>query len=251
MADKYFAVPQGKVYIATRNASGQNGGFVHVGDCDGFTVSTSQQYLDIQESMSGNRNIVAHLPIQSDYSAEVSILNIDGDNLARAFYGETASVVGASVSGEVVTAYNGQIFATKYPGISSVTVTKTAGSVPLVLNTDYTFDADTGLVTILSGSSVVPAGPGVPCTINYTHAGVAARAKLMTAGLKDYTLMFVGKSKFDDKVQKAVLHRVAMDMAQTLSLIGTGVNKLVMGGKLLPATEQGAGESQYFTMTQV
>jgi hypothetical protein len=41
-----------------------------------------------------------------------------------------------------------------------------------------------------------------------------------------------------------------MDMAKTLSLISTGVNTLVMGGKLLPASEQPTGESQYFTYVQ-
>jgi hypothetical protein len=39
-------------------------------------------------------------------------------------------------------------------------------------------------------------------------------------------------------------------MAATLSLIGTGVNKLVIKGKLLPAAEQDTGESQFFTYTQ-
>lgn len=250
MTDKYIAVPQGKVYIASRDASGMTSGFTHIGDCDGFNISASQQYLDIYESMSGNRNIVAHLPTQSDYAMEVSVLNIDGPNLARAFYGETVAVVGASVTSEAVTCYNGEMTPLKYPGVSSVTVTKTAGSVPLVANTDYTLDATNGTITILSGSTIVPAGAGVPCTVNYTHAGVAARIKLMTQGLKDYTFRFEGKSKFDDKVIVATFHRCALEMAQTLSLIGTGVNTLVMGGKLLPASEQASGESQYFTIVE-
>lgn len=250
MTDKYIAVPQGKVFIASRDASGMTSGFTHIGDCDGFSISTSQDYLDIYESMSGNRNIVAHIPTQSDYSMEVSMLNIDGPNLAKAFYGESAVVAGASVTNEAVTCYNGEMTPLKYPGVSSVTVTKTAGSVPLVLNTDYTLDATNGTITILAASTVVAAGAGVPCTVNYTHAGVAARAKLMTAGLKDYTFRFEGKSKFDDKVIIATVHRVAMDMAATMSLIGTGVNKLVVGGKLLPAAEQVSGESQYFTVVE-
>jgi hypothetical protein len=109
MADKYFAVPQGKVYIAARNSAGQTSGFTHIGDCDGFTITTSQSYLDIYESMSGNRATVAHIPTQSDYATEVSILNINGTNLARAFYGETTEVAGATVTGEAVVAYNGEM----------------------------------------------------------------------------------------------------------------------------------------------
>lgn len=248
MADKYFAVPQGKVFIASRDASGQTSGFTHIGDCDGFTITTSQQFLDIYESMSGNRGIVAHIPTQSDFSAEVSILNIDGANLARAFYGESAAVEGATVVGEAITAYNGAMTPLKFPGVSAVVVKK--GAATLVENTDYTVDAANGTITILAGSTEVPAGDGVALTVDYAHGGVAARMKLMTEGLKDYTLRFEGKSKFDDLVQIGQVHRIALNMATTLSLIGTGVNKLVVSGKLLPAAEQPAGESQYFTYVQ-
>ena len=248
MADKYFAVPQGKVYIAARDASGQTSGFTHIGDTDGFTITTSQQFLDIYESMSGNRGIVAHIPTQTDYSAEVSILNINGANLAKAFYGEAATVAGASVVGEAVTLYNGEMSPLKYPGVSSVVVKK--GATTLVAGTDYVLDATNGTITVLATSTVITAGNGHACTVDYSHGGVESRLKLMTQGIKDYTLRFEGKSKFDDKVQIGVIHRVALNMASTLSLIGTGVNKLVVNGKLLPASEQPAGESQYFTYVQ-
>ena len=248
MADKYFAVPQGKVYIASRNATGLTSGFTHIGDCDGFTVSASQQYLDIYESMSGNRGIVAHIPTQSDYSVEVSILNIDGANLARAFYGETSAVAASTVSGEAIVAYAGQMAPLKYPGISAVAVKK--GATPLVAGTDYVVDAENGTLTFLQGSTQVTGEQGTALTVDYSHSGVASRNKLFTQGLKDFCLRFEGKSKFDDLVQIGMVHRVALNMAQTLSLIGTGVNTLVVGGKLLPATEQAAGESQYFTYVQ-
>ena len=248
MADKYFAVPQGKVYIASRDANGQTSGFTWIGDTDGFTITTSQQYLDIQESYSGNRGTVAHIPTSSDYAAELSILNINGENLARAFYGESASVAGAAVVGEAVTAFNGQMSALKYPDVSSVTVKK--GATTLVAGTDYTLDAKFGTITILPGSTQVTGSTGVALTVDYTHGAIASRMKLLTQGLKDYTLRFEGTSKFDDLAQVGVIHRIALDMAQTLSLIGASVNKLVVKGKLLPAAEQPAGESQYFTYLQ-
>jgi hypothetical protein len=251
MADtqtKYFAVGQGKVYIAPRDSTGLVGGYVHLGDCEGFTVNMAQQYFDIQESMSGNRGTVAHIPTQSDYSVEVSIKNIDGDNLARAFYGDTTKVAGATVTGEAITAYNGQMAPLKYPGVSAVTVKK--GATPLVANTDYVLDAVNGTITILAGSTQVPAGAGVALTVDYTHGGVASRMRAFTQGLKDYALRFEGFSKFDGLAQIGTVHRAALDMAKSFSMINTGANLLTMSGKLLPAAEQGAGESQYFTYVQ-
>lgn len=245
---KYMAVSQGKVYIASRDAAGKTSGYTWIGDCDGFTINTTQEYLDWQESYSGNRATVGHLPIKSDYAAELSILNIDGENLARAFYGSAATVAAASIVAEAITAYNGQMSALKYPGVSSVVVKK--GAATLVLDTDYTVDAANGTITILAGSTQVPAGAGVALTVDYSHAGVASRMKLMTSGVKDYSLRFEGKSRFDDLVQIGEIHRINLDMAATLELIGTGVNKLVVKGKLLPAPEQPAGESQYFTYVQ-
>jgi hypothetical protein len=165
MSDKYFAVPQGKVYIASRDASGQTSGFTWVGDCDGFTITTTQQYLDIQESYSGNRATVAHIPTSSDYSAEVSVLNIDGDNLARAFYGTTSAVTGAAVVGESITAYNGKMTPLKYPDVSLVTVKK--GATTLVRNTDYTLDTVNGTITILPGSTQVVVSETL--TVDYTQ----------------------------------------------------------------------------------
>ena len=245
---KYCAVSQGKVFIATRDAAGKTSGYTWIGDCDGFTINTTQEYLDWQESYSGNRATVGHLPVKSDYTAELSILNIDGENLARAFYGTSSTVASGSVVGETINGYNGAMSPLKYPGVSSVVVKK--GATTLVAGTDYTVDAENGTITILAGSTQVPSGPAVALTVDYSHGGVASRLKLMTQGVKDYSLRFEGKSKFDDLVQIGEIHRINLDMAATLQLIGTGVNKLGVKGKLLPAAEQPAGESQYFTYVQ-
>ena len=148
---KYYAVGQGKVYIAPRDSTGVIGGWTHVGDCDGFEISTTQQFLDIQESMSGNRATVVHVPTSTDYALNVSVLNIDGKNLERALYGESSTVAGATVTGEAITAYAGSMATLKYPGVSAVTVKK--GATTLVAGTDYVLDADFGTLTFLAGLS--------------------------------------------------------------------------------------------------
>ena len=245
---KYFAVPQGKVYIAERNTSGQTGGFVHVGDCDTSVINVAQQFLDIKESMSGLQSLVAHLLTSTDISTELGLLSFDGANLARAFYGTSGAQAAGTVTGEAITAYAGSMAPLKYPGVSAVVVKK--GATTLVAGTDYEVDAVNGTLTFLSGSTEVTGTSGVALTVDYTHGAITSRMKLLTQGLKDYTLRFEGTSKFDDLAQVGVIHRIALDMAQTLSLIGTDVNKLVVKGKLLPAAEQPAGESQYFTYLQ-
>lgn len=241
---KYLAAPAGKIYIAPRNASGKTGGFTWLGDCDGFKITTSQSALDWEESYTTARGTAGHVITKSDYSLEVSIRNIDGENLARAFYGTSSEVAAGSVVGEAVTAYNGSRFALKYQGVSSVVVKK--GATTLVEGTDYTVDAEFGAIEILPGSTQVTGSTGVALTVDYSHAKVV-RSKLMTQGQKEYSFRIEYKSSDSDLPQVAEIHRVPLDMAASIDLIGTGINTLVVKGKLLPAEEQAAGESKYFT----
>lgn len=248
---KYSAVPQGKVYIASRNASGQTGGFTHVGDCDVSKITTSQTFLDIQESMSGNRANVAHILTQTDVGVELALLSIDGPALARAFYGEAVAQAAGTVTGEAVNAYTGTMSALKYPGVSAVVVKK--GATTLVAGTDYELDAANGTLTFLTGSTQVTGTAAVALTVDYSHGGYAAKVKALSSGQKEYIIRVESKSKFDDLVQNVTLHRVSLNTAASYDLIGTGVNKLTLTGKLLAAPEIEADDidfSQYFTTVQ-
>lgn len=248
---KYFAVPQGKVYIAERNTSGQTGGFVHVGDCDTSVINVAQQFLDIKESMSGLQSLVAHLLTSTDISTELGLLSFDGANLARAFYGTSGAQAAGTVTGEAITAYAGSMAPLKYPGVSAVVVKK--GATTLVAGTDYEVDAVNGTLTFLSGSTQVTGTSGVALTVDYSHGGYTSKVKAFSADTKDYIVRVEAKSKFDNQTTIVTLHRVNLNAAATMSLIGTGVNKLTLSGKVLAAPEIEAGDadfSQYFTIVQ-
>lgn len=244
---KYYSVGQGKVFIAPRGANGQSGGFEWIGDCDGFSVSGTEEKLAFQESFSGNRVRVIDATTSIDMGFSIAIRNIDGDNLAKAYFGEAATVAGATVTGEAITAYAGSMVPLRFPGVSSVTVTRTQGSTALVAGTDYTLDAVNGTLTFLPGSTLITGSAGVPCTVNYTHAGVASRVKALTSVAKEYVLRFEGKSQFDNKPVIATLHRAKPGIAAALDLIGTDVAVLNLEGTLLPDASQPAGESQFVT----
>lgn len=244
---KYYSVGQGKVFIAPRDANGQSGGFEWLGDCDGFSVTGTEEKLAFQESFSGNRVRVIDSTTSVDMGFSLAIRNIDGDNLAKAFYGESAAAAGATVSAEAISAYAGKMVPLHFPGVSAVAVTRTAGATPLVAGTDYTLDAVNGTLTFLTGSTVVTGTSAVPCTVNYTHAGVSARVKALTSVAKEYVLRFEGKSQFDNRAVIATLHRAKPGIAAALDLIGTDVAVLNLEGVLLPDASQAVGESQYVT----
>jgi hypothetical protein len=250
MADKYYAVGQGKVYLATRDISGQTGGFEWIGDTDGFTVNGTEENLEFQESYSGKRATVLNITTSTNLAFSLGIRNINGDNLARAYYGTNASGVGATVTAEAIVGYNGKMTPLKYPGVSSVVVKK--GATTLVLGTDYSLDAVNGSITILAGSTEVPAGPGVALTVDYTYAAYSSKVKGLVRDSQEYILRFEGKSQYDNKAQIATFFRAKPGIAAALELIGTDVAVLTLEGQLLPAPEiTTSGESQYFTYVQV
>lgn len=247
---KYYAVGQGKVYIASRDSTGRTSGFVWMGDADGFSITGSQNFLDFQESFSGNRARVLHVPTSTNLGFTLDLRNIDGDNLAKAFYGTTAASAGASVTGEAISAYANSMIPLANPGVSSVVVTKTAGSVALVAGTDYTVDAVNGTLTFLSGSTNVTGTSAVPCTVNYTYAAYSAKTQFLNDTIKDYILRFEGKSQFDGKAQVFQLHRANFNLATSLQLIGSDVASLKIEGALLAAPEISTG-SQFGLGIQV
>lgn len=241
---EYFA-GQGKVYIAPRQKGGAiNGAWVELGDTSRLEVSTSQQYQDIYESCSGNRSIVAHYVTQTDWSFAVDAMSFSKENLARAFYGTSGAVVGASVTNEAVTAYAlNSVIPLKNPGVSSVVVSK--GATTLTVGVDYTVDAANGTITLISTANLgtLPAA----LEVDYTFAGYdKIETNTVTSG--EYAFRFEGTNMTTGKVVIAEIHRVALDLAQTLSLLSTSPATFTMGGMVLADASAGAGESQYVTI---
>lgn len=252
MADKYFAGMQGKVFIATRDSNGVTGGYEYIGDADALEITGSQNFLDFRESNSGTMARVVHVPVSTDLGFRLQMRNIDGPNLARAFYGTTASSAGASVTGEAINAYAGKMVALKHPGVSAVTVTKTSGSTLLVAGTDYVLDAVNGTLTFLSTSTNVTGSSAVPCTVNYTYAAYASKTQGLVETIKDYKIRAQLKDLVTGKAVIVEMHRANMNLAPSLALIMQDVGALEVEGALLPAAEiNTAGESQYFTVLEV
>jgi hypothetical protein len=178
----------------------------------------------------------------------VNIQNWSAENIAKAFYGTSSvPVAGGTVTAESIMAYNGAMAPLKNPGVSAVTVH--SGSTALVADTDYTVDAVNGTITILPGSTIVPAGAGVALTVDYTHTGYTSKVDAAMSTIAEYKIRFEGKNIADGgKAVIVELHRCALDMSKTLPLLSTTVSTLTMDGMLLADSTQGTGTSQFMTV---
>lgn len=250
MSDKYFAGVQGKIFVAPRDSSGVTGGFEYIGDTSGVSITGDQSFLDFNESNSGTMARVVHVPTATNLGFSMEMRNIDGKNLARAFYGSEASSAGASVVAEPINAFAGKMVPLKFPGVSSVVVTKTSGSTILVAGTDYTVDAVNGTLTFLAGSTAVTGSSAVPCTVSYTYAAYSTKMEALTSTIKDYKIRCELKDLVSGKAIIVEMHRANMNLAAELALISTDVGSLKVEGSLLPADEISSG-SKYFTVLEV
>lgn len=246
MANTYYR-GQGKVWIATRDSTGRTSGFAELGDAEALSITPSESFDDVYESQSGLRQQVVHSSTQLGMSGEMTVLNFNGANLAKALIGTEASVAAGSVTNEVHKAYKGGSVFLKYPGVSAVTVTNVAASTTYVASTDYIVDAANGRIDFPTGSSIVD---GADLHVDYTHGGADSVAEAFVTGAKrEYIVIFEGKNMNQQGTPVIVrLHRVYMNAATSLALLGTATQRFPMGFTLLPAEEITTG-SKFMSVT--
>lgn len=237
---------QGRVLMAPRDSTGPTGAWVHIGDTERLEVNVSQEFLEIQESCSGNRNTVLYTPTSSTWEVAMDAMNFSKENLARAYYGTGSDVVAGAVTNESVKAYalNTVVPLANISIKSSPAVVVTQGATTLTLNTDYTVDYTNGSITLISAANLTGSAP-YTLEVDYSY-NAQDNFEAVTGTQQDYAIRFEGINTVTGKAVVVHLWRVAMSLAETLSLIQTEVNRFTMSGRLLPAPEiSTVGESQY------
>lgn len=234
MSNYYYG--QGRVWIAPVTNGAVSGGFVEVGDADLLEITPSQEFLDIHESQSGNRQRVKHLEISSNFSFNMQIKEITSENLQRAFYGTLTENVAAVSFADAFTAYESSMSPLRHPNVSNLTLAVVGGTGNLVLGTDYSVDLVNGHISILPGHTHADLAAGSSWAVTATY-DYAANDKIQFAkqDLANYCIRFEGKNVAEGgRAEIVTIHNVALNMSTTLSLIDTAENTLTVSGEALP-----------------
>lgn len=241
-------IGQGKVYVAPRASNGAiNGGWTFLGDTPRLEVNVTQDFVDDYESCSGNRSLSLHVPIQTDWEMSLDTKSFSKENLARAFYGTATAVISGTKTAEAVIGYGlNQIMPLANPGVSAVVVKQ--GATTLTVTTDYVVDAANGTITLVSATNLVGPAP-YTLAVDYTYAAYE-KMDAATQTIAEYAFRFEGINLATKKAVIAKLHRVSLNMAETLSLIGTEVGLFTMSGGMLADPSAGVGDSQYLTVVK-
>lgn len=162
------------------------GGERYLGNSPEFSATIESENLDHYNSDRGVREKDESIVLQTNRTASFITDNISPENLALFFFGtsEIFATTGATVSDEPLNdvklglTYQLGMSPTNPSGLRNVTgVTVSKGVTALVLNTDYTLDAELGRITLLATSATVHDGDDL--TVDYTHAS-ATRERVIS-----------------------------------------------------------------------
>ena len=240
--DNAYFVGQGYCALAPRISGGaMNGGFIRVGDFESAQVSFKQNFVDVFENNTGYGFNALHAPVQIDADIKLSLRQWSSANLEKALWGAVSTTqAGGTVTGETLTAYNGTDCYLQNINVSAVSLT--AGATPLVAGTDYTLDGSYGRISILPGSTVVPAGAGVVLTAGYTYAPNNGNIGAFGGGVTEFAVQLDVKNvanPFKDASNSAFaavsvrIHRVLFDATKMMDFIGKKETMLELDGKVL------------------
>lgn len=229
---KYF-FGQGKLNLAVRDALGNRGKSIPVGDVETAEISLNVEYIDNRESQSGLNGMNVHHAFVRGGQVTFNAKSFDLDNLALGLYGTKVTVNTGTVTSEELPAglaVGDEVFL-KNPKASSIVITDSAGSpATLVANTDYqVLDAVTGKIKILSLGSYTQ-----PFEVAYSY-GERKDLGIFAATPADKWLVYEGINVLTGSKVLLDLYRVSLNALGSLPLINTGnaVGQFPMTGMLL------------------
>lgn len=239
-------VLQGVLSIAPRDFNGaRTGGYRDLGQVDLFSIDPKPKFEDIMDSRESPAGTTDHILTEIDFGAKIRMLDGSLQNWALANYGESSgAVAGDSVTGESITLYNGMKTPLAHPGVSNVVI---AGA---VLGTDYTVNAATGTINVLTTSTAAPDGSPLVTTANYDYAAYNGKVEAFTVPQKYFSLRLEGINVAQGgQPVIADVWQWAPDPVSVLNLIDKKHIPLECGGKMLKDESiTAAGLSRYYRL---
>lgn len=156
---------KGKIYLRARdrnNLANFSEGMRYVGNTPEFNVALESETLDHFDSDNGIRVKDKSVTLEVNTTGTYTCDNIDSDNIAIFFLGESSSVTqsSGSVSAEAHTVSPGywyKLGVTNHTGVKNITnvvVNGSGGTPTYVLDTDYKINLTNGILEIIEGGAI-------------------------------------------------------------------------------------------------
>ena len=228
---KYFSL-QGRVSFFKRQPDGSKGAGIWAQNVPKLDIGLSVSEESIKESHSGNKMKDLIIEIEKGMTTSLTLNGFTLDNLARGLWASRYSVVGGSVSGELLPAdlVVGDYFGLDQQNTSAWALVDSTGSpVSLVAGTHY------ALISAFAGHGQVLDLTGLtqPLRASYTYAASNALS-LLTTRPDDHYLVFDGIETVSKSRAYMEIPRHTSKPAASLPLINNqGVGSMDMEGEAL------------------
>jgi len=245
----YYYSGQGSVLVGTRDANGRPLGLRNIGNVPSLEISVDVTKFEHKESESGSRAIDLTLTQELNATFSMTLESLSPENVALAFFGETAVVTGAAVVDEALTlGALDLIYPLANVNLNSAVppdVSLTGGIPTYVLGTDYTVDYENGTITPLSSGSIAA---DADLVIDYTFLS-HYRQSMFTVTNIELFMRFQGINTVTSPQDKLIvdIFRAQFDPSQGVPLINDEVSQISMTGTILKdALNLAATGSEFF-----
>lgn len=232
MPNNYYS-GQGSLFIATRTVNGVPQGFLPVGNVPELTIDIETTLFEHKESESGSRLTDLTIVKEKKGKFNFKLENLNLDNLALGLWGTKATVAGSSVTDEVVNVPTGgldQRYALAHPKVSAVVVKDSTGVTAYTVDTDYTVDADNGVVVPLTGGTITE---NEDIKVSYTYAGYTQMDAFTTSAAPERWLRFEGLNTVDDSRVLIDIFKAQFDPLTGYGLLNEDLASVDMKGTIL------------------
>lgn len=233
---------QGKVYLHTRDASGNPLGGAFLGNVPDLKVSLNTEVEEHIESTSGLRLTDARLQKANKASISFSLEDFSKENLAIALFGTISAQGTGTVTNEALPnpATLDQLYLLAKQNVSSLVVKDSTGTPKTLAAGQYTSNLKAGSLII---NDKTTGGPYTePFKADYSYAA-ADQIAMFTQAIPERWLRFEGVNTADgNNVVLVDLYRISFDPLSDLDLINSTIAKFPMKGNvLLDSTKTSGG----------
>ena len=249
---RYFS-GQGRLAIGDRDpTTGLFSNLIYVGNVTALTLTPSVESTPHNESMTGERGedftFNSTRSIEFSFTAESLELNL----LQAALWGtKTDDATGGAVVDEAHTASPGKSFPLNHPNVSAISIETATGSTPLVDGDDYNYDAEFGVIHILSTSTVITAAD-TAVLVSYTGGEYINIEAMTSLEAPERYIRFEGintlseEGGFSQELYLVEIPRARMNPISSFELINDAVGSAEFTGRCLQDVTAASGTSKYF-----
>lgn len=228
----YFS-GQGKVLVASRDASGNADVMRYLGDVSGLDISLNTTVKEHVEHSSGQHLVDDRLITQKKAACKITLDDWQQKNVALALFGADTTIAAGTVTAEALPAAVtlDDYVRLQYPKVSSVVVNDSAGTpATLVEGVDYEIEsADHGTLHFIGDLAAYTA----PFTVDYAYAG-GVNINMFTQPQPELWIRFEGLNVANGSAPVLVeLYKVQVDPASALKLISEDYDTFELNGDVL------------------